>query len=126
MGIPPRKSAVAKAAPKKLEEEVDEETVAQVDKAKAKGAKLASTGKKAPPPPKEEEEDRDFRTLHLHSIDDLERPMDGEKANAILYKEVAKFLNSSDHYLLPRFRNDYSATMMYEVNIILWCMGEIG
>ena len=76
--------------------------------------------------PKEEEEDRDFRTLHLHSIDDLERPMDGEKANAILYKEVAKFLNSSDHYLLPRFRNDYSATMMYEVNIILWCMGEIG
>ena len=96
MPVPPRAKKNEKAAPQRVEEEVDKKTVAQVDKAKAKGQKLREVI--SPPPDEEDDDEIELDDIELGDIelDDLELEVEDRRSLRLLHPGVSEAPKSKE------------------------------
>ena len=103
MPVPPRAKKNEKAAPQRVEEEVDKKSVAQVDKAKAKGQKLREVI--SPPPDEEDDDEIELDDIELGDIelDDLELEVEDEAPKS---KEAAPVKEAAKGKQSPKVEDD--------------------
>ena len=107
MPVPPRAKKNEKAAPQRVEEEVDKKTVAQVDKAKAKGQKLREVI--SPPPDEEDDDEIELDDIELGDIelDDLELEVEDRRSLRLLHpKEAAPVKEAAKGKQSPKVEDD--------------------
>jgi len=107
MPVPPRAKKNEKAAPQRVEEEVDKKTVAQVDKAKAKGQKLREVI--SPPPDEEDDDEIELDDIELGDIelDDLELEVEDRRSLRLLHpKEAAPVKEAAKGKQSPEVEDD--------------------
>ena len=108
MPVPPRAKKNEKAAPQRVEEEVDKKTVAQVDKAKAKGQKLREVI--SPPPDEEDDDEIELDDIELGDIelDDLELEVEDRRSLRLFHpsKEAAPVKEAAKGKQSPKVEDD--------------------